>query len=157
CYVHAWHDVKWILWLAGSFEWPDRIAGTESTASKGTENCGWVARAAWFRMTPFAHPKDAVGGLRECCRAVLALRFGVSVNFVDAGIYDSRALVRVVDVVDRRDPLVQPHRKEGRHRGRAFLSRSLLRQRDPAVCTDTPLLRTNAALALWRCDELDIG
>src|ERR1700688_3460309 len=42
--------------------------------------------------------------------------------------------------------------------GRAFFSRSLLPEPDPAVCvsTDARLLRANAVLAVWRCGELDI-
>jgi protein-S-isoprenylcysteine O-methyltransferase Ste14 len=50
----------------------------------------------------------------------VAPRFGLRGKFDDPGIFDLRALARVGGVVDRRDALVQPHRKEGRHRGRDF-------------------------------------
>jgi len=78
---------------------------------------------------------------------------------IDAGIYDWRALGCVGGVLDRSGALDQPHRKKGRHGGRAFFPRAPLRRRDPdvRVSTGPPLLRAGAALVPWRCAELDIG
>src|ERR1700724_678354 len=80
-------------------------------------------------------------------------------GFDDAGTYDLCALVRVGGVVGGRDALVQSQRKEGRDRGGACFSRCSLCRRDPAVCVSIGQshLWANAALAIWPCDELDIG
>src|SRR5215467_1918151 len=78
--------------------------------------------------------------------------------FDDAGTRDLRALGCLAGVMDRREVLVQSYREEGLHSARAVFSRSLLRRFAPSVCVSTePLLRANAALAVWPYDQLDIG